>query len=248
LFDIIVIASTLHELQARCLGIEAVHDGETQLDLNRVFALAPDAVRQELDRTIASLHGRLGRPLRVLDIGSGYVPYGKPLLAGLESGKIESLELWDEDPHLHPPVDRQRGYLGALLAHPDRVNSMKTDIFDELSFDPEGGDSCPGGLLACLRRILASKGRLILAEFFYPDDLPPGDAQTIARLMRKKCGHGDPPEVFFAPDTLEQAARDSGFVVRNLELLSPLVPETVDEAEDRAWLGKRRYVVLNLEK
>lgn len=252
-YDLVILSAALHELNLSDAGVATVHRARapksaaaaapdsvgnasannptsSQADLDSMYLSFKDQVRVDICEIIdgwtnGSMNNRL-----VLDIGCGNMPYGEPLLSGLESGLIARVDLWDNQEDLASAtatymakiVDAQnaRDHNALTVACADR-------LLPSLSSDESGkyhGEFL-GRILRRLHKILKPGARLLIAEFYYPRYMAREDRETIVMKVRELSGHGDPPAAFFDPDVIALEARAAGYAVHRVRRLQSIDPK-----------------------
>jgi hypothetical protein len=222
------------------------HESGSQALLHETFPgfaeLLVDRIAMVLDELAKR---RFGRTLRVLDIGSGSIPYAK---AFRRSSNLD-VTLLDSDPGVTDNAVRRAAVVKRnvssrflrrdffdyfdIKAHamrPDRLQElMPGEKFDvillcaslhELYYDSVVRFAMPeefhaGVFTEIHARLIAPGGLLLVGDYAWPPSANVKDIWRIKDKQRDLTGHADPPWTFVGMGSLQKHAYDAGFRERS---------------------------------
>lgn len=271
-FDLIMLASTLHELNltdakntsmsGSCKStktpVATTHNGDTQKNLNSLYTQQVDALTKELKYTLNLLSSTKTQS-SVLDIGCGQVPYSKLLLEHIKTQEIK-LTLWDTCSTLDNEdiFKKAKCCFGEKCKNKERKeNGDAFQNLQKLQIDGETAirESFLDRLFVSISNKLNYDGFFLLGEFYYPSYLSAQEKKEIVELLNKYTSHGDPPAVFYDPDELCMKAMIANFTVERITYVTPIVQlNNLNNAfpdmtsDDWKCLSKRKYCIALLQK
>ena len=228
--DLILIISTLHELNLQAKNhlsdlpyFEPTrHKNNSRQLLNALYSAQVAFVIDQLERQITHLHHRIKRPVKVLDIGCGMIPYWKAFDRGLRKNEIATIQLIEKSQCVLRELEEPDNAGFKRFLDDSRVSTPVLCDFIEKQNLQENG-SFLSWLFTNLSERLSDEGILMVGEFYYPDFLLASESSRSAALLRKIASHGDPPEAFVPPDEIVHAGRKAGFTLIERTRCAPLV-------------------------